>query len=123
MNDRNTIKQDLRTLAEIGIVGVLGKVPRKLRRAAGRQFASESYRKLQNLPTKNHKTNSAVVAWIIKEYNAYRANRLSKIGDKVDRTDAEVDGGTTSTVADQRKNRESVEEPLDDTEFGGLVGE
>ena len=65
---RQVIKQFLRPLAEIAIVGVLGKgVPRRLRRNAGRLFANAALRELNGLPWRG-KANKNVVDWIVKEY-------------------------------------------------------
>lgn len=119
MNNRTVIKQDLRTIAEIGIVGVLGKIPRRLRRSAGRQFASSAYRKLNGLPTLNFKTNPAVIDWIVREYKEYQ---LSKTSNQADRTDAANNGDTTPAVADQRNDGAGVEEPLDDSKPNEVVG-
>lgn len=120
MNDRTTIKQDLRTIAEIGIVGVLGKVPRKLRRGAGRQFANEAYRKLNGLPTKNFKANSSIIDWIVREYEGYQ---LSKTSSEADRGNAADNGSATEPVAAESVDGQGDEKALGGAEGSGLVEE
>lgn len=66
---RQIIKQDLRRIAEIGIIAVLGKVPRKLRRSTGRMFANAAYRSMKGL---DYDGNREVVEWITREYEGYQ---------------------------------------------------
>lgn len=66
--NRYTVKPDLRTLGEMAIVMVLGKVPRKLRRAAGRRYANTTYRRMNGLASihTDYKVNQTVTDWIAK---------------------------------------------------------
>lgn len=91
---RQQAKQKLRLISEIGIVAVLGKVPRKLRRGAGRQFANEAYRQTQLLPRKNLKVNQQVMDWIIREYAALGAKSAAETNPETDPVQVLPAGGS-----------------------------
>jgi hypothetical protein len=115
MNNRTVVKRDLSHIAEIGIVAVLGKVPRHNRREAGRIFANEAYRFLNDLPIKNFRASRPVVEWIAKEYRGYIAAReaeLSEASNQTDRGDANDNGSSTESVAPEPVNRQGNEETL-----------
>ena len=102
MNNRTVIKRDLRHIAEIGIVAVLGKVPRHNRREAGRVFANEAYRFLNDLPIKNFRASRPVVEWIAKEYRGYIAAReaeLQKSSDSNSGSNPEINGTDPTPLA------------------------
>ncbi len=100
MNNRNVIKQDLRTIAEIGIVSVLGKVPRKFRRASGRIFANEALRAINGLPAYNKRANRAIIDWIVKEWDGIEQQRLHEISGGDPESDPSNHGGEAAPLAD-----------------------
>lgn len=120
MNQRTTIKRDLRSIAEVGIIGVLGKVPRNLRRGAGRQFANEAYRKMNNLPVLNFKANPTIVDWIVREYERYQAG-LSEASSEADRGDATDNGIAVESMAVESVDGEGDEETLGGGETSEVV--
>lgn len=71
MPTKKDTKRTLQMFAEFAIKGVLGKVPRPLRRSAGRAYVTEAYRVLTNQLRFNPKLNSEVITWIVKEYTSY----------------------------------------------------
>lgn len=97
--NRTVVKQDLRRIAEVGIVGVLGRVPRRNRREAGRILANEGYRKLNNLPRLNHRASKPLVDWIAKSYGEYQ-DQLSKPSNSDSGGDSNPNGADTKTLAD-----------------------
>lgn len=74
--NRYQIKPQLRTICEIGIISILGRIPRRLRRSSARGFANASYRKLKGLP-KLRPTSDAFTDWATSEYE-----KLHAIGDQ-----------------------------------------
>lgn len=95
MDSRYQIKPQLRSISEIGILNILGRIPRRLRRSAARGFANASYRALKGLPKLDHKINSSFTDWVIGEYNKLQAVSNSNIGG-----DPAINGSTAPTLAD-----------------------
>lgn len=74
MRSRVAVRSNLRAISELAIVRILGRVPRKLRRSAGRVYANEAYRHLNGLPMLKHgavSTNRTVIEWVSREYSRY----------------------------------------------------
>ncbi len=74
MSSRVAIRSNLRAISELAIVRILGKVPRKLRRSAGRVYANEAYRHFKDMPMLKHgsiSTNRTVIVWVSREYSRY----------------------------------------------------
>lgn len=95
MISRQQAKRRLRIISEIAIIQVIGRIPRKLRRSAGREFANASYRVIQGLPKLNPKVNTDVINWIVKQFND-----LSTIGNQNLGIHPAVNGSAAPTVAD-----------------------
>lgn len=74
MSSRVAVRSNLRAISELAIVRILGRVPRKLRRSAGRVYANEAYRHLNGMPMLKHgavSTNRTVIEWVSREYSRY----------------------------------------------------
>lgn len=74
--NKHELKQSLAKLGEIAVMKILGtSVPRDMRRQAGRVLGAAAYRQLNGLNSvpRDAKANGAVLAWIIKEYEALKA--------------------------------------------------
>ncbi len=91
---RQQVKQILRKIAEHAIKGVLGNVPRNLRRSAGRTFAREAYRYLNGLPKFDSRINDAVVRWVADEYT-----RLQSTSSKDSGANSSNNGSAAAAVA------------------------
>jgi hypothetical protein len=68
---KQEVKEHLTALAESAIQAVLGGVPRPLRRAAARMYATEAWRVLTNQPRYREHLNGAVIAWVVAEYREF----------------------------------------------------
>lgn len=64
---KHDLKKILQNIAEFGVVRILGTIPRRERRRAGRVYANEALRKLKGLPEVKH-VNPLVIKWILREY-------------------------------------------------------
>ena len=73
MSSRVVTRAHLRTLSETALIRILGNVPRKLRRSAGRIYANEAYRYLNgtSLMQSSVKSNQTVIEWVSREYSRY----------------------------------------------------
>lgn len=74
MSSRTVARANLRAISEVAIVRILGRVPRKLRRSAGRIYANEAYRHFRGLPMLKHgavSSNRTVIEWVSREYSRY----------------------------------------------------
>lgn len=76
-NTRIAAKPTLRKLSEMAIVGVLGRVPRRLRRPVANRYANAAWRQLRGLPPIDLKANAQVIDWVVREFKKL-------IGDKPD---------------------------------------
>ena len=101
MRSRVAVRSNLRAISELAIARILGKVPRKLRRSAGRVYANEAYRHLNGLPMLKHgavSTNRTVIEWVSREYSRYVETNNGDKAEMVLPATGSGDSGTEESV-------------------------
>lgn len=93
---RHDIRKHLGKLSEIAILRLLGRVPRKPRRASARRMGNAAYRVLYELPGQatDKLVSRPVVAWVVQEYQALTAQVKEKLG-----TEQHIDIGPGAAVS------------------------